>query len=51
MFEFTVKNYWELWDKVNKNEISPEEWSLYCDMCLFELMELNSDVLKRLKER
>lgn len=51
MFEFTVENYWEMWDKASKDEISSDEWSLYCNMYLAKLMRNYKDVLQELEKK
>lgn len=45
------KEYYEMYDKVQRGEITQEDWVDYCMQLLFEIMEDNKDVFIRLKNR
>jgi hypothetical protein len=45
------KEYYEMYDKVQRGEITQEDWVDYCMKLLFEIMEDNKDVFIRLKNR
>ena len=45
------KQYYEMFDKVQRGEITQEAWVDYCMKLLSEIMEDNKDVFIRLKNR
>lgn len=46
---FDVASYYYKKNQFDKGQISKQEWSDYCMEMLNKLMELNKDVLDRLK--
>jgi hypothetical protein len=45
------KQYYEMFDKVQRGEITQEAWVDYCMKLLADIMEDNKDVFIRLKDR
>jgi hypothetical protein len=47
----TEKLYWDGLEKVNKGEITLQQWYDICTKLLGDIMEANKDVFVRLKNR
>lgn len=43
--------YWEMWRKYNEGEVTVQEWQLFCETMLVEILTENKDIFTRLKYR
>lgn len=49
--QYTPEKYYELFDKLNKGEISVTYWQDFCSAYLAQIMVEHKDVFERLKDR